>query len=284
MSTTSISEAKISALTPKEYRLMARGGEWRGMPVPQNCCIGYSQHAVVVLPKDYAYEFLLFCTRNPRGMFVSDVCEPGSPHPMLLAAEADVRTDCSKYRVYKYGEVVDEPEDILKYWRDDLVTFLLPCSFSFQGLLRQYKVNFRYMGVFTTNLCANPAGRFKCDNMLVSLRLFKTSHDAVRAIEITSRLPVSHGTPICIGDPSRIGIKDVCRPDIDSLPPGYKHAPKEPNEVAMCWICACTPENAIKEAKPPLAMVHYPGRHFISDHLTEEFAYTEEIGTNLLEA
>ena len=74
MSRTSISEAKISALTPKEYRLVARGGEWRGMPVPQDCCIGYSQHAVVVLPKDYAYEFLLFCTRNPRGMFVSDVC------------------------------------------------------------------------------------------------------------------------------------------------------------------------------------------------------------------
>jgi len=273
---------EIAALSPKEYRLMARRGEWQGAPIPEYCCEGYSQHAVVVLPKDYAYEFLLFCTRNPRGLFVSDVCDIGSPHPMLLAPEADVRTDCSKYRAYENGKVIDEPTDIMKYWRDDLVAFLLPCSFGFQGLFRKYKVNFRYMGVFTTNLRTIPTGRFSCDNILVSLRLFKTNRDAVRAIQITSRLPVSHGSPICIGNPARIGIEDVCHPDIDSLPPGFKHAPQEPNEVAMCWVCACTPENAIKVAKPPLAMVHYPGRHFVSDHLTEEFAYTEEIGTNLV--
>jgi uncharacterized protein YcsI (UPF0317 family) len=282
MGTIKLSRAEMAALSPKDYRSMARRGEWQGAPIPEYCCEGYSQHAVVVLPKDYAYEFLLFCTRNPRGLFVSDVCEPGSPHPMLLAPEADVRTDCSKYRVYENGEVINEPTDIMKYWRDDLVTFLLPCSFGFQGVLRKCNVKFRYMGVFTTNLRAIPAGRFTCDNILVSLRLFKTNRDAIRAIQITSRLPVSHGSPICIGDPAHIGIKDIYHPDIDSLPPGFEHAPQEPNEVAMCWVCACTPENAIKAAKPPLAMVHYPGRHFVSDHLTEEFAYTEEIASNLV--
>jgi len=281
MSTKKLSLEEKAALTPKEYRLMVRRNEWPADEVPEYTCAGYSWHAVDIIPKDYAYEFLLFCTRNPRGLFVSEVCEPGSPHPMLLAPEADLRTDCGKYRVYKYGEIVDEPTDILKYWRDDLVAFVLPCSFGFETVLRQYKVNFRTMGVFTTNLRAISAGRFTCDNMLVSLRLFKTNRDAVRAIQITSRLPVTHGSPICIGNPARIGIKDIYHPDIWNPWPGGA-PPQEPNEVALSWICACTPENAIKAAKPPLAIVHYPGFVFVSDHLTEEFAYTEEIASNLV--
>lgn len=274
-----LTKEEMAALNPEAYRSMVRRGEWPEDVSTQYCCAGYTQHAVVILPKDYAYEFLLFCTRNPRGLFVSEVTEPGSPHPMLLAPEADVRTDCSKYRVYKYGEVIDEPTDILKYWQDDLVTFLLPCSHSFEWLLRQYKVNFRTLGAFTTNLCAIPAGRFECDNMIATVRLFKTSHDAVRAIQITSRLPVSHGSPICIGDPVRIGIKDICHPP-DVM--GDDLSPQKPGEVALSWICACTPENAIKVAKPTLAIVHYPGAVFVSDHLTEEFAYTEEIASNLV--
>ena len=96
-----------AALSPKEYRLMARRGEWSLDDLPQYCCQGYSQHALVILPQDYAFEFLTFCVRNPRACYVSDICEPGSPHPMLLAPEADVRTDCNRYRVYKDGEVID---------------------------------------------------------------------------------------------------------------------------------------------------------------------------------
>ena len=269
------------ALTPKEYRLMARRNEWAEDETAEFCCAGYTWHAVDIVPKDYAYEFLLFCTRNPRGLFVSDVTELGSPHPMLLAPEADVRTDCSRYRVYENGEVIDEPTDILKYWRDDLVAFLLPCSFGFEGVLRGYNINFRTMGAFTTNLRAIPAGRFTCDNMIATVRLFKTNRDAIRAIEITSRLPVAHGSPICIGDPARIGIKDIYHADVwNPLPADVP--PKEPNEIALSWVCACTPENAIKAAKPPLAITHYPGFVFISDHLTEEFAYTEEIASNLV--
>lgn len=279
--TKKLSLEEKAALTPQEFRLMARRNEWAEDEDAEFCCAGYSWHAVDIVPKDYAYEFLLFCTRNPRGLFISDVCESGSPHPMLIAPEADLRTDCNRYRVYKNGEVVDEPRDIMKYWRDALVAFVLPCSFGFETLLRQYKVNYRTMGAFTTNLAAIPAGRFTCNNMIATVRLFKTNRDAVRAVQITSRLPVSHGSPICIGDPARIGIKDIYHADVWNPWPGGA-APQEPNEVALCWICACTPENAIKEAKPPLAIVHYPGHVFVSDHLTEEFAYTEEVGSNLV--
>ena len=270
-----------AALSPVEYRLMARRGEWPIDETPEYCCAGYSQHGVYIVPKDYAYEHLLFWTRNPRGLFVCDVTEPGSPHPMLLAPDADVRTDCNRYRVYKDGELIDEPTDILKYWRDDLVVFLSPCSFGFEGVLRQYKVNFRTMGAFTTNLRAIPAGRFKCDNMIATVRLFKTNRDAVRAVQITSRLPVAHGSPICIGDPARIGIKDIYHADVwNPWPAGAQ--PQEPNEVALSWICACTAGSAIKAAKLPLAIEHLPGMVFVSDHLTEEFAYTEEIASNLV--
>ena len=274
-----LSATEKASLSPQEYRLMVRRNEWPADEVPEYTCEGYTKHALDIVPKDYAYEFLLFCTRNPRGLLVSDVCESGSPHPMLIAPEADVRTDCSRYRVYEYGEVVDEPTDILKYWRDDLVAFILPCSFGFEGALRQYNVKFRTMGAFTTNLPANPAGRFTSEHMIASVRLFKTNRDAIRAIQITSRLPVSHGSPICIGDPARIGIKDIFNADVWNPHPT---PPQEPNEVCLSWICACTPENAIKAAKPPLAIVHYPGFVFVSDHLTEEFAYTEEIGANLV--
>ena len=281
MSIKKLSLKEKAALTPQEYRLMARRNEWAEDETAHMCCDGYTWHAVDIVTKDYAYEFLLFCTRNPRALFISDVCEPGSPHPMLIAPEADLRTDCNRYRVYKNGEVVDEPRDIMKYWRDDMVAFVTPCSYGFEGVLRRYNVKFRTMGAFTTNLHANPAGRFTCSNMIATVRLFKTNRDAVRAVEITSRLPVSHGSPICIGDPARIGIKDIYHADWwNPWPEGAP--PQEPNEVALCWICACTPEKAIMEAKPPLAIVHYPGHVFVSDHLTEEFAYTEEVGTNLV--
>ena len=268
-----------AALSPAEYRLMARRGEWPIDEIPRLCCEGYSQHALVIIPQDYAFEFLTFCVRNPRACYVSDICEPGSPHPMLLATDADVRTDCNRYRVYKDGEIIDEPTDVMKYWRDDLASFLLPCSFGFEGVLRKYNVKFRYMGAFTTNLRPVPAGRFRPEHMVATCRLFKTRRDAIRAIQITSRLPVSHGDPIHIGDPAYIGIKDITRPDIW---PCLPVSPPEPNEVMLYWACAMTPEYAIKAAKPPLAIMHYPAMVFISDHLTEEFAYTEEIGSNLV--
>lgn len=194
-----LSLAEKAALSPKELRLMIRRGEWPADMGPDFCCEGYSQHAVVMLPKDYAFEFLTFCIRNPHGLFVTEVCDPGDPHPRLIAPDADIRTDCNRYRVYKHGEVVDEPRDVLKYWRDDLVTFILPCSLGFEGVLRKNNVKFRILGAFLSNLKAIPAGRFKCDNMWVTCRAFQSRRDAIRAIQITSRLPATHGSPVHIG-------------------------------------------------------------------------------------
>jgi len=199
---------------------------------------------------------------------VADVCNPGSPIPQFLAKDADVRTDCHRYRVFENGVVVDEPYDITEYWRDDMVTFLLNCSMGFEGVLREKHVNFRTNGNHVSNIRCVPSGRCRCDNMVVSTRIFPTSLDATRAIQITSQLPVSHGYPIHIGDPAEIGI-DLRHP----LWTPYPDDPPlpEPGEIVMTWACANTPAVAIEAAKPPLSIMHYPGMVFISDRRTEEF-------------
>ena len=267
-----LSQAEKGALNPKEYYGMLRRGEISyETDSPQFYCSGYSQHGVAIVPKDYADEFLLFCVRNPRPCYVCDVTEPGSPHPPFLAPDADLRTDLLRYRVFKDGEVIDEPTDVKKYWRDDMVAFLLACSWGWASVARAYNVNFRYIGAYTTNVPCIPAGRFKTDHMIVSSSIFKTSYDAVRAIQICSRLPAGHGAPIQIGDPAPIGIKNIYEPDIYCPQP---IAPMEPQEVVLTWGCAVTPVNAIKEAKPPLAIHSYPGQVFISQKLSEELAYT----------
>lgn len=275
-------------LSPKEVRLMSRRGEWPAELGTAYCCAGYAQLAPFIIPKEYAFEFLTFCQRNPRAMYVAEILDPGDPHPQLLATDADIRTDIARYRVYEYGELVDEPEDIMKYWRDDLVTFFLNCSYGFEGVLRSLNIKFRNMGCYITNIPAIPAGRFQCDNSWATCRLFSSRRDAIRAIQVTSRLPISHGCPIHIGDPAYIGIKDIMKPDeCESIQIGTSVVyapptePPKPNEVMLYWHCALTPEIALKNAKLPFAIQLYPSRLFISDHLTEEFAYTQQISPNL---
>jgi len=273
-----LSRDEMAALSPEEYRLMVRRGEWPQDLSSEYCCEGYTQHGLIALPRDWAYDYLLFCSRNPKVCFSCDATEPGSPYPPLLGPEADVRTDIGRYRIFKDGEVIDEPTDVKKYWRDDLVAFLTPCSFSFEGVLRKYNVNFRYIGTFTSKIPTVPAGRFKSVPMCVTCRLFKTSHDAVRAIQITSRFPFAHAAPIHIGGPEAIGIKDVYHPEPGRYNPHPTKPPppQEPNEVMMFWACAETPTHLITTAKPPFAITHCRGMLFISDWLSEELAYLEE--------
>ena len=288
MSRNHLTREKQIKLSPKEYRLMIRNGEWPEDLGSAYCCAGYAQFAPYMIPKEYAFEFLTFCNRNPRNMYVAEILDPGDPYPKFIASDADIRTDISRYQVLEYGEVVDEPEDIMKYWRDDLVTFFVNCSYGFEGVLRNLNVKFRNMGCYITNISAIPAGRFKCDGIWATGRAFSSRRDAIRAIQITSRLPISHGNPIHIGDPAYIGIKDIMRPDdCESIEVGdkvvyaYPTEPPQPNEVLLFWACALTGQIALKNAKLPFAIQLYNSRIFISDHLTEEFAYTQEIGPNL---
>jgi len=260
------SKDELAAMSPAEFRSIVRRREWTG--VNTKVCRGYAQANLAVVPKDYAFEFLLFCNRNPLPCPVMDVTEPGDPHPKLMALEADLRTDLPKYCVFRNGELIDEPYDILKYWRDDLVAFLIGCSMSLEWSLQAANVQFRWIGTYTTNIQCLPAERFH-GPIVATCRLVKNGHDAVRAVQISSRLLAGHGPPIHIGDPLIIGIKDLYQPDIFVT---GAVAPQEPNEIAMFWGCGITPQVVALESKIPFMITHCPGYMFITDRLVEELA------------
>src|SRR5882757_2610539 len=121
--------------TGADIRRLARSGELRG-PTP-GLALGHVQANLVIVPKELAFDFLLFCQRNPKPCPVLDVTEPGDPEPRGVAPGADLRTDLPRYRVWEHGRLVAEPTDVADVWRPDLVAFLLGCSFTFEaGLLR----------------------------------------------------------------------------------------------------------------------------------------------------
>ena len=261
-----LSEAELAAMTPTDFRHMVRRGEWTERS--ELACRGYAQANVTILPKDYAYEFLVFCSRNPRPCPIIDITEIGDPHPKLVAPEADLRTDLVGYKVFKDGELVAKPIDISDYWRDDLVGFLLGDSYSFDCLLMAANVEYRSVGAFITNIQCVPAGRFR-GRMVVTCRHFKGAYNAVRAIQITSRCLAVHGPPVHIGDPAAIGIKDICHPDFSPRP---NLTPPQPDEITMFWGCGITPEMTVKQAKPPLMIIQGDTDLLVTDLLTEELA------------
>lgn len=263
---TKYTEAELLEMTPQEFRSVVRSSEWAGPTT--HVCRGYASTDMVILPKEYAYDFLVFCYRNPLTCPVLDITEPGSPHPPKLAPDADLRTDLPKYIVYQDGQVIHEPTDIKKYWRDDLVAFLLGEAASFNWALLDANLRFRGIGSFSTNIPCIPTGPFQ-GNLAVYCKVFADSHEAVRAIQITSRHRFQHGAPVHIGDPAILGIKDLSKPD---KIPGQSPKPPEKGEVALFWPCFATVRAILLNAKLPLTIVDYPANNFITDKLSEELA------------
>lgn len=249
-------------------RAACRNGSWTA----PTCGLaeGFAQANLVVLPKALAFDFLLFCQRNPKPCPLLDVTEPGDPVPHHVAPDADLRTDLPSYRVWRNGELVDEPTDISAYWQDDFVSFVIGCSFTFESAMLRAGLPVRHieLGVnvpmFRTSVACRSAGAFH-GPLVVSMRPL-TPSDAVRAVQITSRYPSVHGAPIHIGDPSAIGIADISRPDFGDAVP--IHA----GEVPVFWACGVTPQAAIMAAKPPLVITHSPGCMFVTDVRDEELA------------
>jgi uncharacterized protein YcsI (UPF0317 family) len=230
-------------------------------------CQGYIQTNLAILPKELAYDFLLFCNRNPKPCPVVDVTEPGSPVPRLAAPEADLRTDLGMYRVFKNGELVDEPTDISSYWRDDLVAFLLGCSLSFERALMANDIPLRHIELglsavaYISNIECVPAGIFH-GPMVVSMRPLPPDK-VVRAVQVTTRFPGTHGAPVHIGDPSVIGIEDLDNPEF------VGRVPVHPGEVPVFWACGITPQVVAMRSKPELMITHSPGYMFVTS-LKEE--------------
>jgi uncharacterized protein YcsI (UPF0317 family) len=247
--------------TGLEARLACRTGAFDGPTA--GVAPGYVQGNLAILPRDWADEFLRFCNANPKPCPVLAVSEPGNPALPTLAADLDIRTDLPRYRVWRDGEIANEPQDVCSVWRDDLVSFVIGCSFSFEEALLQSDVPIRHLTcgcnvpMYRTNIPTQPAGRFHGPTV-VSMRPFRAA-DAIRAIQITSRLPAVHGAPIHIGFPEQIGIKDIGKPDYGDP------VPIDKGELPVFWACGVTPQAAITAARPPFAITHAPGSMLVTD-------------------
>jgi len=259
MSGMDLSSEQLAAMRPSEFRSLVRKQQWK-THTADGICRGYLQANLAIVPQDIAYDFLLFCLRNPGPCPVIDVTEVGNPCPdEAVARGADLRTDVPRYCIYRNGVLVDEPYDISSYWRDDFVAFLLGCSLSFDWLLKEAGVQYRMTGAYVSSIRCKSAGLFS-GPMVVSCRLMKSSHDAVRAVQISSRIPAAHGAPVHIGDPAAIGIADLCQP-LEK----WEVAPQKPGEVAMFWACGITPQLAAMEAKLPVMISHRLAHMFVTD-------------------
>lgn len=250
-----------SAMHPQEVKKLIREGkidfQTSGM------CAGYAQANLCILPKDYAFDFLLFCMRNPKPCPILEVGDVGSREFKAMASEGDVCTDFPKYRIWKNGVLEKEVTDISEYWQDDFVYFLIGCSFSFESEMLEADIPVRHIEenvnvpMFNTNIELASAGAFH-GNMVVSMRPIPNDL-VVKAVEVTAAMPKVHGAPIQIGNPETIGILDVNHPDYgDSVTINE-------GEVPVFWPCGVTPQNAVMQTKPPIAITHAPGHMFITD-------------------
>jgi uncharacterized protein YcsI (UPF0317 family) len=223
----------------------------------------YVQGNIVILPKDVADEFLRFCQLNPKPCPVLGMSAPGDPALPTLGEGIDIRTDVPRYRVFEKGVCVNEPYDIKDWWRDDLVTFVLGCSHSFEAALAEGGLRLKHVEagktvpMFRTSVQTRPAGRFH-GPLVVSMRPYAPA-DAIRAIQITSRFPAVHGAPVHLGLPEAIGVRDLMRPDFGDA------VEVTPNELPLFWACGVTPQAVIEAAKLPFCITHYPGTMLITD-------------------
>ncbi len=250
--------AFISSL---EARHLIRSGAW-SRPTT-GLALGHVQANLVILPQSWAEEFTTFCHLNPRPAPLLDITLPGDPRPTKVAAQADLRTDIPRYRVYRDGELVEEPEDILSSWREDFVAFLLGCSFSAEHALIEHGIRLRHLeqgknvAMYRTTIECIGTPRFH-GPLVVSMRPIKTTM-IDKVAEITSRYPLAHGVPIHIGDPLALGIIDLAQPDWGDA------VSVEGDELPVFWACGVTPQAIIMIVKPEIAITHSPGHMFITD-------------------
>jgi uncharacterized protein YcsI (UPF0317 family) len=246
---------------PREVRRAARSLGYTGYTA--GLAPGHVQANVCILPTAYAEDFLLFCQRNPKPCPLLSRSDAGNPRLTALAEDLDIRTDIPRYHVFRDGKFVEEVTDITDLWRDDLVTFALGCSFSFEEALQDAGVPLRFLanndvaGVYVSNLPTQSAGAFTAP-LVVTMRAFRPA-DAIRAIQITSRFPNVHGAPVHIGDPAMIGV------DLEKRYHNVGDGTVANGEIPVFWACGLTPQLAVMSAKPPISITHAPSSMLVTD-------------------
>lgn len=244
-----------------ELRKIIRSGDFKGQTAGQ--APDHLQGNVVVLPLKYAGQFLQFCLNNPKPCPLIGMSKPGNPAIPSLGKEIDIRTDVPRYRIYKNGELIEEVNDILEYWVDDFVSFVLGCSFTFEEALIQAGFTVRHIEqgrnvpMFKTNIETIPGGVFK-GPLVVTMRPYP-KEQIPEIFDLCGQYPHAHGTPIYWGDPRKIGINNLQSPE-------YGDAIEVlGDEVPVFWACGVTPQAAIESAKPDLCITHAPGHMLVTD-------------------
>ena len=254
-----------NSITATDFRRLIRQGVWQTST--SGAAYGYVQANLVMLPQSDAFDFLLFCVRNPKPCPILDVLEAGVFEPKI-APGADLRQDLPLYRIYRNGQLDQEVTSVAGQAGEDMVSFLLGCSFSFENALQAAGVPVRNIeekknvSMYITNRTCEPAGPFTAP-LVVSMRPM-TPAQAVRAVQITTRFHLTHGAPVHIGDPEQIGIKDLAHPEFGdpvSILPG---------EVPVFWACGVTSALAATSTLLPLIITHAPGHMFVSDLKDED--------------
>ena len=274
MSVAALTREPIAATTAPaaqsghDVRLMIRRGEFTGTLA--GFAPGYVQANLAILPAALATDFLRFCQLNPKPCPLLATSGPGDWRLPSLADDLDLRTDLPRYRVWRDGHIVDEPTDLGRWWRDDLVSFAIGCSHSFEEALSEAGIELRHhtcgctVPMYRTNIATAPAGPFH-GPMVVSMRPMRPA-DAIRAIQITTRFPTVHGAPVHVGKPELIGIADLAKPDEGDA------VPVNDDELPVFWACGVTPQSVIATVKPDFCITHYPGSMLVTDRRNVEYA------------
>lgn len=246
----------------QEHRLACRKGEYSGPTgglIPENVLCN-----LVVLPRSDAYDFLVYCLRNPKPCPVIEVFEPGDPISRTAAPGADLRTDLSRYAVSRHGEPQGTCTDISDLWAEDSVALLMGSSLTFDHALERAGVPpSPEVWVLKTATETHAAGKF-AGPLIVTMRWF-TPEQAIIATQLTARFAWNHGAPIHLGDPAGIGA-DLQNPiwgdPVASIPKGV---------VPVFWACGVTPQFTAAAAKPSLMITHAPAHGFVTDLKADQF-------------
>jgi len=242
------------------------------------------------MPKEYAYDFLLFCVRNPKACPLLHVLEEGEFTFGTRGKKVDIRTDLPNYRIYRDGIYVKDVDSLCasaedkskSLWQDDFVTFVIGCSFSFEDALIRGGVPIRHIDqgcnvpMYRTSIPTEKAGIFE-GPLVVSMRPMSVA-ESIRAVEITARHPKAHGSPVYVCKPQytgilsstcavpELGILDISKPDYGD-PVEVKNG-----EVCVFWACGVTPQSVVQMAKPRICITHAPGCMLVLDTKNDELA------------
>ncbi|MEO9684542.1 MAG: putative hydro-lyase [Tateyamaria sp.] len=261
MNSKAVSHSDLKLSCGRQVRAAIRSGSYDGHTA--GLAAGKLQCNLAILPEDFALDFLRFCQRNPKPCPVVGVSDTGNPNLPTLGHNIDIRSDVSKYRIFRDGVLSGEVTDVSDVWSKDLVTVALGCSFTFENALLRNDIPVRHIEtgrnvpMYRSNIDLAPAGRFS-GQMVVTMRPIPEAQVA-QAKEISSQFPQAHGSPIAVGDPAQIGIADLTKPDWGDA------VEIKPGEIPVYWACGVTPQNVLLDAKIPICITHSPGHMLISD-------------------